>query len=133
MLIYPKPSHQEILDIKEAATICREAARHIMNIELQLDEVSILGIDRIISFAWPDGPEGDPEKDAFRYELWGCYLGEAMCVVFDGVWVKTGRGLGVAVADEVVYPIEIIEQRFVNGMENPVSDFFQACREKISG
>ncbi len=130
--MHPKPSRQEVLNIKEAAAICRESARYIMNIELLLDEVSILGMDRIINIAWPDGPEGDPEKDAYRYELWGCYLGEAMCVVLDGAWVKTSHGLGVTVGDEVVYPIEIIERRFVKGMENPVSDFFLACKKRLA-
>ena len=117
--MHQKPSHQEVLNIKEAA--------------VQLDEVSILGIDRIISIAWPDGPAGDPEKDAYRCELWGCFLGEALCVVFDGVWVKTARGLGVTIGKEVVYPIEIIERRFVNGMKNPVSDVYMACKARCMG
>ncbi len=131
MTMQAKPSRQEILNIKEAATICREAARHIMGIQLQLDEVSIMDIDGIISRAWPDGPTGNPEKDAYRYELWGCFLGEALCVALDGRWVKTANGLGVSVGGEVVYPVEIIEQRFVKGMAHPVSDAYMACKQKL--
>ncbi len=124
-------SKTEKLAIKESTAICREAALRTMDIELFFDEVSILKIDGIISLAWPDGPIGDYERDSYRYQLWGCFLGEAMCVVLNGNWVQGDLGLGVEIIDTIAYPIEKIEKRFKNGMDDSITDFYYSFKESV--
>jgi hypothetical protein len=113
----------------ESAELCREATKHIMNIDLAYDAPSLLKMDEIISAAWPERPEGDISK---RCELWGSYLGECLRRVHNGRWVNTGSGWGVEIGDVVLNVFAKIEKRFVNGMDDSITFFYKAFKNQLN-
>jgi len=119
--------------IEQSAELCREAARNTMGISLGYDEQSICQIDAIFSQAWPDGPGGDPERNATRNQMWGCFLGEAIRHVLGGNWVHTDAGYGVRVGDAVAHPIAKIEKRVARGIAESVTFFYKSFAEVVAG
>jgi hypothetical protein len=122
-----KPVDSETLKtIEESVKVCRDAARLKLNAVLELDEVSILKLDALISSAWPSGV-----PSASTMQVFGSYLGEGMRKELSGTWVQTPAGLGVAVHGVVAHPFNKIEKRFRLGIAESVSFFYNSFKTAV--
>ena len=114
--------------IKESAGVCIGATQATLNTALAYDEASILQLDDLIERTWPDGP-GEALKMAIQ--VWGSFLGEAMCCSTGATWVETEGGSGVAVGLCVAHPFAKMDKRFRNGMTDSVAFFYKVFKDRI--
>jgi len=122
------PINSETLKtIRESAEVARDASARIFGVVLAYDEASIYRIDVLITQGWPDGKSVASKT----IQVWGCFLGEAICASLGATWVTTESGLGVMVARNVAHPITKMEKRFMNGMDDSISFFYETFK-KIS-
>lgn len=117
------PSQDTLSLIEESSAVCRNAAKATLNTTLAFDEKSILKIDGLISKGWQPGQVNEK-----TVQVWGSFLGQAMCHVLNGTWVETEAGLGIAVGDKVAHPFAKIEKRFLHGESESVTHFYQAFK-----
>ncbi|HZX30098.1 MAG TPA: hypothetical protein VFF03_01985 [Rhodocyclaceae bacterium] len=119
-----RPLSPETLSlIEEFSEICRNAAKATMNASIDFDEKSILKIDELISQGWPAGQVNEK-----TIQVWGSFLGQAMCQVLNGTWVETEADLGIAVGNNVAHPFAKVEKRFLQGETESVSQFYLAFK-----
>src|SRR5260221_14546063 len=90
------------------------------NTTLAYDDASILQIDDLIERARPDCP-GNTLKMAVQ--VWGSFLGEAICRSMGATWVETEGGSAVAVGLFLAPPFAKFEKAFCNGKAHSVSSF----------
>lgn len=99
-----------------------------MKIELLYDEASLLRVDEIITRAWPPGAGGGDIKK--RCEIWASYVGECLRAIFGGDWVRTESGWGVKIGSVVLNVFAKMEKRFLNGMTDSISFFYEAFKRQ---
>jgi hypothetical protein len=116
--------------IRQSADTCIEAVQATMSVPLAYDEPSILSIDSLIQRAWPEPPSADGA--AMRVQMWGSFLGEAICRVLGAEWVHTEFGYSVAIGVFVAHPFVKISKRFNNGMTDSISQFYEVMKQRLT-
>jgi hypothetical protein len=120
-----KLSQDSLNVILESSEICRNAAKETMSVVLNYDEISILMIDQLITLGWKPGQVHEK-----TIQVWGCFLGQAMCKALNGEWVKTELGFGVAVGNHMANPLAKIEKRFKSGEAESITYFYQVFKQE---
>ena len=134
------PSEEQ--KIKKYAQEQIEMTKKIFNVDIHGDEKSILALDAIIEQGWGAKPPNNLEHAIIFF---GSFFGEALMTTFAklgyiGVWT---RNEGVSDWPVLQYdipqkgpcffnPFGKIQKRFMNGMEDSISYYYQCLKNGLA-
>ena len=123
-------SEEERLQLSRYAQIHIDTAKQSFGIDLDYSEASILRLYEIIEQGWSDQPPAALDQMIL---LFGSFLGEAMCQLFGGAWVRNDDGaIGVRVGEATIMVFTKMKKRFLNGPEDSISYYYQGVKTMLS-
>ncbi len=112
-----------------------DVARQTFKVDLSYDLESIKKLDELI-----EGMGNRPNNLEQMVLLFGSFLGEAICHMYNARWKWDDRFKSWAVSfpmakggQESAFVFAKVEKRFRNGKEDSLSQFAQAIEERVKG
>ncbi len=115
-------------EMKATSEYAIKAAKQRFDIELDYSETSLNKLDTLLEQAYQTFAATKERDTATAIQrtagIWGCYLGEFICLKLNGLWIKEGSERILLVGGQKISPIAYVYKRITNQPQYSVRQYF---------